>query len=47
MLHFDVDNIECINMKSLEKMKYHETTNAEDKLRPGMVKELMTKTNFN
>ena len=46
MLLFDVDNIDCINMKSLEKMKFHKTANDEEKLRIGMVTELMTKKNF-
>ena len=36
-----VDNIDHINMKSLEKVKYYEATNDEEKLRINMVKELI------
>ena len=41
MLLLDVDNIDYISTKMLEKMKYHETSNDEEKLRIGMVKELI------
>ena len=41
MLLLDVENIDYISTKMLEKMKYHETTNDEEKLRIGMVKELI------
>ena len=41
MLLVDVDNIDYISTNMLEKMKYHETTNDEEKLRIGMVKELI------
>ena len=41
VLLLDVDNIDYIRTKMLEKMKYHETTNDEEKLRIGMVKELI------
>ena len=41
MFLLGVDNIDRINMKSLEKMKYYEATNDEEKLRICMVKELI------
>ena len=41
MLLLGVDNIDHINMKSLEKTKYYEATNDEEKLRISMVKELI------
>ena len=41
MLLLDVDNIDCINMKLLEKIKYHEASNEEEKHRIDMVKELI------
>ena len=41
MLLLGVDNIDRINMKSLEKMKHYEATNDEEKLRKSMVKELI------
>ena len=41
MLLPDVDNIDYINMKLLEQIKYHEASNEEEKHRIGMVKELI------
>ena len=41
MLLVDVDNIDYVSTKMLEKMKYHETTNDEEKLRICMAKELI------
>ena len=40
MFLLDVDNTDCINMKLLEKIKYHEASNEEEKHRLDMVKEL-------
>ena len=39
MLLLGVDNIDRINIKSLEKIKYYEATNDQEKLR--MLKELI------
>ena len=41
MILFGVDSIDRITMKSLEKIKYCEATNDEEKLRISMVKELI------
>ena len=41
MLLLDVDNIDCINMKLLEQIKYDEASNEEEKHRIDMVKELI------
>ena len=41
LLFLDVNIIDCINMKSLEKMKYHEASNDNEKRRIAMVKELI------
>ena len=41
MLLLDVDNIDCISTKLLEKMKHHEASNEEEKHRIDMAKELI------